>query len=47
MLQTLIENRLTHNATKCQFAYSEIEYLDFGLSEKSIRISEKKILSLS
>jgi len=43
MLQTLSDNHLTCNPSKCEFAFSEIEFLGFKLTENGVKISEKKI----
>ena len=43
MFQIFAENCLTCNPTKCEFAYTEIEYLGFRLSDQGVRISERKI----
>ena len=46
MLQTLQDNQLTCNPSKCDFCSTEIEYLGFRISESGIRISEKKIAAI-
>ena len=46
MLQTLRENQLTCNPTKCQFGFNEIEYLGFRVSADGIKISERKIKAI-
>ena len=46
MLQTLRENQLTCNPTKCQFSFNEIEYLGFRVSADGIKISNQKIKAI-
>ena len=46
MLQTLCQNQLTCNPTKCQFGFNEIEYLGFRVSADGIKISERKIKAI-
>ena len=46
MLQTLRENQLTCNPTKCQFSFNEIEYLGFRVSADGIKISDRKIKAI-
>ena len=46
MLQTLRENQLTCNQTKCQFSFNETEYLGFRVSADGIKISNRKIKAI-
>ena len=43
LLDTLRSNNLTANPTKCEYAFTEIEYLGYCISEKGIRMSPRKI----
>ena len=46
MLQTLRENSLTCNPSKCQFGFNKIEYLGFRVSAEGIKISQRKIKAI-
>ena len=46
MLQTLRDNNLSANPGKCEFAFSELEFLCFRISANSIRISERKVKAI-
>ena len=46
MLQTLRENSVTCNPSKCEFGFNEIEYLGFRDSADGIKISQQKIKAI-
>ena len=43
MFENLQKNDLSCNPTKCEFAFTSIEYLGYQISTDGIKISQKKI----
>ena len=46
LLDTLRNNNLSCNPTKCEFVFTEVEYLGYCISKKGIRISPKKLKTI-
>ena len=43
MFQTLPDNKLSCNPYKCEYGFTEVEYLGFRIGADGIKISDKKV----